>query len=264
MIAGINFINLAESLATNRFLAAAAAGAAKGISKQEIIGTWIAAALTLCIFSFLYEDNPFYKFAEHLFVGVSAGYIIATTYQNVIVPNLFGNIATGYRLLADGKGFSWRHWSFIVAGIMGVMMLMKLWPSFNWLSRWPLSFMVGIASGLGIVLTMEAFVLKQVNATIVELWVRSLDGSVMWDQTIRNWIIVIGVCCGLIYFYFSLEHKGLILGTTSRIGIFILMTAFGAAFGYTVMARVSLLIGRMLFFREEFWPVVKATFGMGG
>ncbi len=263
MIAGINSIYMADVLSGNSFLAIATGAAVRRFTLREIIGTWIAAALTLCIFSFLYEDNPFYKFAEHLFVGVSAGYIIATTFQNVMIPNLFGNIATGYRLLAEGKGVSWGHWSFLLAGVLGIMMLMKLVPSVNWLSRWPLSFMVGIASGLGIVLTMEAFVLKQVNATIVELWVRSIDGSVMLDQTIRNWIIVLGVCCGLIYFYFSLEHKGLLLGTTSRIGIFVLMTAFGAAFGYTVMARVSLLIGRMLFFREEFWPVVRQTFGIG-
>ena len=34
----------------------------------------MAAFLTLAIFSFLYKDNPFYKFAEHLFVGVSAAF----------------------------------------------------------------------------------------------------------------------------------------------------------------------------------------------
>ena len=39
----------------------------------EFIGIWIAALLTLCIYSFLYRDNPFYRFAEHLFVGVSGG-----------------------------------------------------------------------------------------------------------------------------------------------------------------------------------------------
>jgi len=44
------------------------------------IGVWIAAGLTLCVFSFLYKDNPFYKFAEHLFVGVSAGYYIALNF----------------------------------------------------------------------------------------------------------------------------------------------------------------------------------------
>ena len=50
---------------------------------------WIAAALTLFVFSFLYKDNPLYKFAEHLFVGVSAGYYIVLNYWTVIVANLY-------------------------------------------------------------------------------------------------------------------------------------------------------------------------------
>jgi hypothetical protein len=31
------------------------------------------------------------------------------------------------------------------------------------------------------------------------------------------------------------------------VGIWVLMVAFGASFGYTVMARISLLIGRVEF-----------------
>jgi hypothetical protein len=49
---------------------------------------------------------------------------------------------------------------------------------------------------------------------------------------------------GLIYFYFSKEHKGFI-GGTARLGIWFLMVSFGASFGYTIMARISLLIGRL-------------------
>ncbi len=41
-----------------------------------ILGAWVAVFLTLGIFSYLYKDNPFYKIAEHLFVGISAGYFI--------------------------------------------------------------------------------------------------------------------------------------------------------------------------------------------
>ena len=40
----------------------------------DVMGAWLAIFLTLCILSFLYKDNPFYKIAEHLFVGVSIGY----------------------------------------------------------------------------------------------------------------------------------------------------------------------------------------------
>lgn len=230
-----------------------------------IIGTWIAALLTICIFSFLYDDNPLYKFAEHLFVGVSAGYVIATTYQNTMVPNLYGNVKRGWDLLMQqnyGEGF--KYFSYILAGLMGVLLLMKLIPSVNWIARWPLSFMVGTTSGLGVVLTMEALVLKQLDATIVPLIVRNAAGTLSWGHTIQNWVIVLGVCSGLIYFYFSQEHKGVLFGTVSKIGIYVLMMAFGAAFGYTVMARVSLLIGQMLFFRDQWWPVFQRTFGITG
>jgi MYXO-CTERM domain-containing protein len=57
-------------------------------------------------------------------------------------------------------------------------------------------------------------------------------------------IILIGVGSVLFYFFFSIEHSG--PGKlVARTGIIFLMIAFGAAFGYTVMARMSLLIGRL-------------------
>ena len=40
-----------------------------------------------------------------------------------------------------------------------------------------------------------------------------------------------------------MEHKGFI-GKVSKIGIFYLMIKFGASFGFAVMGRISLLIGR--------------------
>ena len=48
----------------------------------------------------------------------------------------------------------------------------------------------------------------------------------------------------LSYFFFSARHRG-IHGAAARVGIWFLMIAFGASFGYTVMARVSLLISRV-------------------
>ena len=59
-------------------------------------------------------------------------------------------------------------------------------------------------------------------------------------------MVFIGFITTLVYFYFSKEHKG-VLGVSARIGITFIMIAFGASFGYTVMARISLLIGRFYF-----------------
>lgn len=223
---------------------------------STFIGVWVAALLTLCIFSFLYKDNPFYKFAEYLFVGCSAGYWMAIQYKEVIRPNLIDRLAHA-ATEAQAHHFS-SDWSYLVPAGLGLLMVMRVFPKVAWVSRWPLAFMVGLNAGFTIVYYMEARILKQVNATILPL---AVSGDVA--QSVQNAIIVIGVLSALVYFYFSVEHKG-VFGGASRVGVYVLMIALGASFGYTVMARVSLLIGRMMFFKNEFWPVVShAIFGGG-
>ena len=198
----------------------------------DILGLWIGAALSLCIFSFLYRDNPFYRLAEHIFVGVSAGYCMCIGYWQVLYPNLIVRLQQG-------------DWRYAFAAVLGVMLLMRLWPKYAWMGRWPLAFMVGIYAGYNIVYTMQAQVLAQVSDTVLPLW-----GNGDWSVTLKNWIILIGVLSSLTYFYFSVEHKGLIIGSAARVGIWVLMITFGATFGYTVMARVSLLVGRVMFFQD--------------
>jgi hypothetical protein len=78
----------------------------------------------------------------------------------------------------------------------------------------------------------------------------SLSATGQFAMTLANWVIFIGVFTGLIYFFFSKEHKGF-FGAASRVGIWVLMITFGASFGYTVMGRVSLLVGRLTYlFRD--------------
>ena len=71
----------------------------------EMIGVWCVVLLTLSIFSYLYGDNPFYKAAEHIFVGVSAGYIFTITFWDTIWPNLFGRLFPDY--VKAGFEFDW-------------------------------------------------------------------------------------------------------------------------------------------------------------
>jgi hypothetical protein len=60
---------------------------------------------------------------------------------------------------------------------------------------------------------------------------------------------------GVIYFYFSKKHEGA-LGVSAKIGIYFLMVSFGAAFGYTAMARISLLIGRLQFLLGDWLGII--------
>ena len=56
------------------------------------LDVWVGAFLTLMIFSFLWKDNVFYKFAEHLFVGVSAAYWMVVGIHTTIIPNLVARL----------------------------------------------------------------------------------------------------------------------------------------------------------------------------
>ena len=57
-------------------------------------------------------------------------------------------------------------------------------------------------------------------------------------------------------FYFSKKQEG-IRAVPSKLGIWFLMISFGASFGYTVMARISLLIGRLEFLLKDWLHIIK-------
>jgi len=159
------------------------------------LGVWIAAFLTLGIMSFLYKDNPIYKFCEAVFVGVSAGYWFVTEYFTVFLPKVWDNVETAINVLQAEGRMDWFHWSYLLGGILGVLMLLRLVPKIGWISRWPLAVIVGTTSGLWLINYLVSNAMVQVRQTIIPLYVA---GNL--NASIGNIIIVVGTFCGLIYF----------------------------------------------------------------
>ena len=237
----------------------------------EIMGAWLVVLLTLCIFSFLYKDNPFYKAAEHLYVGVSAGYVAVISFWQQVQPNLFGRlwpsrvevddgsilksiwyaiyeifnfISTGFGVLdrsifPEGgiKGYDEIRMIYLIPFILGIFMLLRLVPKLGWLARWAIAYIVGMAAGLRFYGFLNSDILIQIKAS-------AIDFTSDWGTIVNALILFIGTLTGLIYFFYSTEHKG-VVGRLSRIGIYFLMIKFGASFGFAVMGRISLLIGRI-------------------
>ncbi|MDD2890979.1 MAG: hypothetical protein PHE49_10140 [bacterium] len=209
---------------------------------MEILGIWVAAFLTLCIFSFLYKDNPFYKLAEHIYVGSSAAYMLVSCYFFTIKPMLIEKFVASNTM---GK------FALFIPVFLGVIMLLRLVPRISWISRWAIAFTIGIGAGIGITTGIHGFILPQVKATFLPLVVK---GSVF--TSIDNIILIIGVLTSLFFFYFSKEHTGK-FKAPMLVGRYFIMIALGASFGYTVMARLSLLIGRIYFLLHNWLHIVK-------
>ena len=218
------------------------------MSFSAILGAWIAAFLTLGIFSYLYRDNPFYKIAEHVFVGISAAYVAAISFWTQIYPNLFGRLFPKDGPLAfTGLEFVFNHEFYILylfPMLLGIMMLLSVFQQFNWMARWGIAYTVAIAAGLKAFGYLNSNVLNQVKASSVDIFSGSLPFfSLNGDSVFNNIVLVVGTLSALMYFYFSKEQTGN-FGRFTRLGIYFLTVSFGASFGFAVMGRISLLVGR--------------------
>lgn len=203
-------------------------------------GTFIAAGITLSLYSFLYKDNPLFKFAENLYVGVAAAYSLTQVWYTVLLADVVNPLS---ELDNESMDNLW----LIVPILLGIFMLTQLSSEkFSWLSRIAFAFVVGLGAGLTIPRTIAAKLLKQVETTMQPIPFDLFGLDLL--------IILIGVVTVLVYFFYSVEHTGPV-GVASKIGIWFLMISFGASFGYTIMARLSLLIGRVGFLLED-WLVL--------
>ncbi len=210
----------------------------------DVFGVWLAAALTLGIISFLYKDNIFYKACEAIFVGISAGYWFIVFYWDNLYKKFWVQVTdpTNPEWYVPWFGF-----------ILGILMLTRLFGKIGWLSRWPLAFIVGAVAGLYMMIYFVSNAMVQIAATIEPFSPALLGG---WQDIVANAFIAVGTFCGLVYFFFSKEHRGF-FGGAARIGIWFLMITFGASFGYTVMSRMSLMIGRLDFLFGTWLGMIK-------
>ena len=215
------------------------------MSPEALLGAWVAVGLSLCMYSFLYKDNPFFKLGEHLFVGVSMGYLLTITYYEVMTNKLY------LPMVQQQK------WWLMVPALLGLLMLSRFLPAISWLSRLSFAFLLGISSGIAIPRQISSFIFQQVQGTLKPLVTANGNGTLGSPLAgLNTFLVLIGVVSVLFYFFFSLEHSGA-ARRVARVGIYFLMVSFGAAFGYTVMARMSLLIGRF----DELVLYASASYG---
>ena len=196
-------------------------------------GTIVAGILTIAILSFLYSDNPVYKMAETLLVGVSMGYVLVITWTNTLMAVLFKPL------------FVESEFWLVIPLIFGLFMFGRFHKSTSFLSRYSIAVLIGSGAGVAIPAMLGARTLRQMTATVEMVQ----DDSLL--MIFSGLVVVVGLFSTLSYFYFSREHEG-IMGRSAKVGTYFLMIFFGTTFGYTVMSRVSTFIGRMDFLLSDF------------
>ena len=223
----------------------------------DVVWIWIGAFLTLCIFSFLYRDNPFYRFAEHLFIGVSNGWSVGFYWHRVLKPVMYDPFVHACSTAAHHglsaalfNPMAKANFLIIVPGLLGCLYFLRFVPRLAWLVRIPIGIFMGYYTGLFIPAIFLGTLFPQLKGTIVTRASFADPLAGIWSL-----VILVGVLSTLAYFFFSREHKG-IWKAGAKVGIVYIMIGFGASFGFTVMARVSLVIGRFMFLLRDWLHVI--------
>ncbi len=209
---------------------------------------WVGALATLGIFSFLWKENPVYRFFEHLFMGLGLGWGIVWTWTNVLEPKwlkpMLGlNVAAGER-------YPWYNAFWILALFAGAMWYFIFTRKHKWIARIIIGFFIGTGAGLGIQGFFRMY-LPQITASFKSVWIRTTNSAgekvLHWKAMVDNLVFLVTFYCSMIYFIFTFRRDRPVFKHAAAAGRWFMMIAFGAMFGSTVMARLSLLIERVQF-----------------
>jgi hypothetical protein len=211
----------------------------------DFIGLALGFLLTVLVFSYLIGDNPFFRLAIHIFIGVSAAYVAIITVNNVLIPRLILPLINGSRgeqLLS------------ILLFIPIVFLFLKVTP-LRKAGNWVVAILVGIGAAAAIGGAITGTLFPQILGTI-----NSVDPSTSavatnpWEQVINGIIIVLGTITTLIYFHFgSRVNPGQpnqrlpFIENISIAGKVFLAITFGALYAGVYLTALAALVERLTY-----------------
>lgn len=198
----------------------------------EFTATLAGFILTLLIYSYLIGDNPLYRLAVHLLVGVSAAYAAVVGVREVIVP-------LAERLVSDPAAPGNLFW--LVPLIFALLLLLGGLRRLAWLADSSVGALVGVGAAVALVGAISGTLIPQV-----------IGGG---DDPLLTVVVAVLTVFALLYFQFTgtADANGAIATTgwqriVSGGGRFVLTIALAAVFSGLLATSLSLLVERVSFF----------------
>jgi len=224
----------------------------------EIVGIWLAALLTLAVLSYILGNNPFFRFAEYLFVGVAAGYAGALAWNQVLWPRL-------QLLISDPLG----HWPYGVFFLLGVLLLTRGARRIAVLGNLPMGVLFGTGAALAIGGALTGSLVPQMQASVVSLSPSAeAEGLTRWTAVIDAALLLVGTLAVLSVFHFRTRAEGTranffdgLLKGSRGLGRGVIMITFGALLAGALMSFFAILLSRLDFIVND-WIVLFSRMGL--
>jgi hypothetical protein len=208
-----------------------------------LAGGAVAAVLSLCVLSRALGDNPLYRFAQSLLVGIALGYVTAVVLRSALVPPID-------RLIYGQP--SVEEWIVTGTGIgLGVLLLTRFGRQRgSFLANLPLALLFGVGAAIALVGAVRGTLIPQLFATVR---VAPLPGT-LDDQIGVGVLIALTVSTLLAFTYTSSATRSAegqtvrrrsIGGALRAVARGAILLAFGVFFAATVTTYISALVARV-------------------
>lgn len=202
--------------------------------------------LTIFIFSYLIGDNALFRLAIHIFIGTAAGYTIVIIWQNVILSQMIQPLIAWNGSLIDRA-------SLVIALVLSILLLFKIYPHTSSIGTPIMAFLVGIGAATAVGGAVVGTLLPQVRTSInlVDPIVQNSNRDPLWTLIIESGFILLATLTTLIYFHFGARQwpDGIPRRTTwieaiAEIGKFFIAITFGALFAGVLLSAISAFVSR--------------------
>jgi len=195
----------------------------------DVIGTWIAALLTIAITSLAWKDQPVSKMANHIYIGVVTANSIVQAWQNIM------NV--GINKILAGE------FLYIIAILLGLLTYTRYSKASFWVYRYPIALVMGIGVGTSMRGLVGGSFLDQIRDSFFQL---AVPGDAM--TSVNNVIFFVILLSSLSYFLFTIRaFRSETAMKFSLLGRYAMMGAFGYSFANTIATRINQYAGRIAF-----------------
>lgn len=200
---------------------------------DALVGGGIATVLSLLVLSRAIADNPLYRFAQYLLVGVSLGYVAAILVNQTLLPRASA-VATGQASVQ----------ALTVLSLSGVLLLLLVTrfgrQRFSYLANIPLAVLFGIGAALALVGAARGTIVPQLLDTIALR--RILPETVA--AGIGTVVLIVTVVITLVAFTYT--QRGDVPSPTrraiQRLGRTLVLITFGVFLAQAVTTYITALV----------------------
>jgi hypothetical protein len=220
------------------------------MSLNELVWGVVGLLLTVMVLSYLIADNVFFRFAAHLFVGLTAGYLAVIIIQKILWPYLLSPLVAG--------PWTARLWLLVPLVLVALLLLSQI-PRFSGVGSLPLAYLAGLAAAITIGGAVFGTLIPQTRAVVdafdTARWYAVLGAT--WLRILEAGVMLLGTVSTLSYFHFGrkrntpgqgdLSERPRLFSVLSKVGQVFIGITLGAVFAGVFSSALVALIDRINF-----------------